>query len=224
MASMPKYTIHNLNYKNEKEDEIMRTLIKIIVNLVTSLRLIFSIFLLFLLTKISNTSFLMIMIIMFLTDWIDGFLARKFKVQTLFGSALDTIADKIFCIILIIPLLNKVNSFVLILIGEIFIAAINIIAYFKGKQTKAHIIGKTKMWALSITITLGYTYLFNYTRLSVILLSLIITFVLQLLTFITYIDYLKKQVPHKEKYSKIKTFGDIFYRLFSTSYYLDKKA
>ena len=221
---MLNYIIHNLNYKNEKEGIIMRIFIKVIVNLVTSLRLIFSVFLLFLLSKISNTSFLIITIIMFLTDWIDGYLARKFKVQTLFGSALDTIADKVFCIILIIPLLNKIDYFVLILIGEIFIATINIIAYFEGKQTKAHIIGKAKMWVLSITIILGYTYLFNYISLPLIIISLIITFVLQLLTFITYIDYLKKQVPHKEKYSKIKTFGDIFYRLFSTNYYLNKKA
>mgnify|MGYP003498840544 CR=1 FL=1 len=35
---------------------------------------------------------------MFFTDCLDGFISRKCKAQTLFGSIMDTIADKVLCI------------------------------------------------------------------------------------------------------------------------------
>ena len=46
-------------------------------------------------------------IIASITDFIDGKLARKYKVQTIYGSNMDTIADKALSIGLIILLLQK---------------------------------------------------------------------------------------------------------------------
>ena len=125
---------------------------KFLVNFITISRIIFSLFLILLSKGIEHNVFLVLLITLFLTDFIDGLLARKFKVQTLFGSMIDTLADKILSLVLLILLLSNNSILYLLISGEIVIALINSVARIRGKLTKVCILGKIKMWLLSITI------------------------------------------------------------------------
>lgn len=168
----------------------MKSVMKIFVNFLTMLRLIFSIIIIFLVDKISNLSFLFIIAFLFITDFLDGYLSRKFKVQTKFGAVMDTVADKTLCFALIIPILLVNNYFSLILIGEILIGFLNGISFIKGKKTRVSLCGKVKMWILSITIILGYAYKLGFINYYIALCSCFVTFAFQLYTLINYIIYL----------------------------------
>lgn len=197
-----------------------RLVMKIIVNLITTFRCLFVFYLAFLFGKIKNILFLIIASLLFLTDFIDGLLARKYKVQTNYGATMDTIADKMLSIVLIIIIINKVKYLYLILLSEIIIALINIYANIQHKQTKSSYIGKIKMWILSITIILSYAYYFNYINITSIIVSIILTFITQVYVIVDYIIFLKKEKRSNQS-SKIKNIKELLYRLFSTKYYLE---
>ena len=164
----------------------MKKVVKIFVNLLTISRIIFSIFLIFNFQKISETLFLILVILLFLTDHIDGILARKFKVQTLFGAIMDTVADKVLSITLIIPFINISNienlGF-LLLIGEILILLTNTIATFLHKKTTVTFLGKAKMWFLASSIIIGYISKFGYISVNIFngfcILRIWITYLIQ---------------------------------------------
>ena len=195
----------------------MKKLIKIFVNLLTISRIIFSIFLIFNATKLSNITFLMIVAILFLTDQLDGFLARKYKVQTLFGAVMDTVADKILCITLIIPLILGNRISLIILIGELAIGLTNLIAVLNKRKTTVSFIGKVKMWLLSISIIVGYLVSFGYIPKIIFNISCVITFVIQLYVLIKYILLLKgrERIGNSNISIEFK-----LEKLFDTDYYL----
>ena len=73
---------------------------KIFVNALTIIRILATIILPLLWIYIPPIYLLIFVIIILLTDVFDGVLARRFHVQSLFGTLMDAIADKIFGIIL----------------------------------------------------------------------------------------------------------------------------
>ena len=171
----------------------MRNSIKFFVNLLTTLRFLSIIILVIIFKKISQRFFIIIISILFLTDFIDGKLARKFKVQTIYGSNMDTIADKALSIGLIILLLHQNNNVLLLLLGEIIISVINTIGKLQGKKTKSSLIGKIKTWFLSITIILGYINYFKLMDTKYIIIYIIITVITQIYCIIDYTIYLINQ-------------------------------
>jgi len=82
------------------EENFIRHLfnIKRIPNLITIGRIICSVLLIFF--KSISIEFYVIYLIAILSDMIDGFLARKFKVTSLLGSKLDSIADFILFLVI----------------------------------------------------------------------------------------------------------------------------
>ena len=68
-------------------------------NFITSIRLFFTIPLIIFLE--TNNTFFVWIIILFggITDYLDGYFARKFKLKTKTGAILDPLADKVFIII-----------------------------------------------------------------------------------------------------------------------------
>lgn len=195
----------------------MGTFMKILVNMITISRLIFTIILVFIINNVDNIIFIILITFFFLTDFVDGYLARKFKVQTLFGSIVDTLADKVLSIVLIFPLLTVQNVLLLNILGEIIIASTNIIGRIEGKLTKVSLGGKIKMWLLSLTIICGYFNLYYDTSMYSTFTLSILTFIIQIVVFINYIYYLIRQPKIKEK-SIDK--GSLLYILFNTEYYL----
>lgn len=194
---------------------------KILVNFITTFRFLDSLALFFLKDRVSSAVFIANIILIFLTDSVDGFFARKCNVQTMYGSIMDVVADKTLCIVLLILSLGQIESFTAILIGEIIIALINIIYKIMGRNTKSRIMGKIKMWAISITLILGYLNYFgilNY--MTIVNFACGITFALQTFTAIDYINYLRQKETIQQNKRKIKSIDDLLYVLFNTEYYL----
>ena len=194
---------------------------KIFVNLLTTLRFLLTIVLMIQFEQISKVKFIIYIIILFLTDYIDGKLARKFKVQTIYGSNMDAIADKTLSIGLMFLMIKTIPIIWLPLIGELVIAIINISGKLMGKKIESIIEGKIKTWVIAITIILSYCYYYQLISYIPIWIGSIITFIFQIYVIIQYIKKIHSQKRIlKNKQSDIKNF---LYHLFSTEYYLNNK-
>ncbi|MFM7847957.1 MAG: CDP-diacylglycerol--glycerol-3-phosphate 3-phosphatidyltransferase [Rubrivivax sp.] len=93
-----------------------------------------------------------------LTDWLDGYLARKLNQTSSFGAFLDPVADKILvCAALLILLqLDRVNAFVaLVIIGrEIAISALRewMAQIGASRSVAVHMLGKVKTTVQMVAI------------------------------------------------------------------------
>ena len=88
----------------------------------------------------------------FITDFIDGFLARKLHVQSFFGSLLDALSDKAFGIVCLL-LLSTLNPIFLAVIGvELGIFAINYKSAQKDHNVKTTSAGRLKTLLLAGSI------------------------------------------------------------------------
>lgn len=89
-------------------------------------------------------------VVVALTDWLDGYLARKLNQTSSFGAFLDPVADKfLVCAALLILLqLDRVNAFVaLVIIGrEIAISALRewMAQIGASRSVAVHMLGKLK--------------------------------------------------------------------------------
>ena len=192
------------------------------VNIITTFRFVYTLFLPVLKMKISRMAFIINIICLFLTDTIDGFLARKCKVQTLYGALMDTIADKALCIVLLILLAEKIDVISILIIFEIIIAIINTIAMIRGKKTKSTMTGKVKMCVLSTTIALNYLYCFGVFERTLAATSIGITILTQIITVINYIKFTLNSPKMEEKtIFEVRNIKDLKYVLFDTEYYLN---
>ena len=194
---------------------------KIIVNIITLIRLLYIIVLPILKVEISNIAYIINVIAIFLTDFIDGILARKFKVQTLFGAIMDTVADKALCIVLLLALLPENALLLYILILEIVISIVNTIGMALKKKTKSSILGKIKMWIISITIILGYIEYFNLIDIKIVQISSMITICMQIAVIIGYILNVKKADIVERTGLKESKKENWIYVLFDTDYYMN---
>ena len=115
-----------------------------IPNILTMTRIVFTpiIIILGLLNK--TTIVIILATICALTDLIDGKLARKWNLVSKKGAKLDTIADKVFGIGLIISLIRNKKLLLFVLIFEIIIASTNLYYYYKNKKIESLMIGKIK--------------------------------------------------------------------------------
>jgi len=83
-----------------------------------------------------------------LTDFIDGWVARKYQIETVLGKLMDPLADKVLvttALIMLIPL-GKIAAWVCLLIicREIIITGLRGLAATTGKVVAAGSIGKIK--------------------------------------------------------------------------------
>ena len=83
-----------------------------------------------------------------LTDFIDGWVARKYQIETVLGQLMDPLADKVLvttALIMLIPL-GKIAAWVCLLIicREIIITGLRGLAATTGKVVAAGSIGKIK--------------------------------------------------------------------------------
>lgn len=139
-----------------------------------------------------------------LTDFFDGYLARKWNCSSKIGAWLDAISDKLFAYGVIIPLILKypfISTALIIL--ETMITFINFSSHLKGNTPSSKPIGKLKAWSLSITIVLAYlvTTYPNLTQIFHMIFSL--TVILQISAIIDYISTDHKK--EKQKKQLIKT-------------------
>jgi CDP-diacylglycerol--glycerol-3-phosphate 3-phosphatidyltransferase len=97
-----------------------------------------------------------------ITDFLDGFIARKKNIVTIFGSFLDPIADKFLVISALIMLLSlgRINVLVVVILvlREMYITALRLLAMEKGISVPVGTLGKWKTAVQMIGIPLLMAY------------------------------------------------------------------
>jgi CDP-diacylglycerol--glycerol-3-phosphate 3-phosphatidyltransferase len=100
-----------------------------------------------------------------ITDWLDGYLARRMGIVTIFGKFLDPIADKLIvmaALIMILPFDRVPAWIVLVILGrEIIITGLRGIASNEGIVIQASDLGKYKT-IFQIVAIIGLILHFNY--------------------------------------------------------------
>jgi len=138
-----------------------------------------------------------------ITDWLDGYLARKLNQMSAFGAFLDPVADKLIIVGALIVLLKegRVDAVVaLIIVGrEIAISALRewMAKVGQAKSVAVAFIGKLKTVSQMIAVPLLLLYdddlfgLLNCPALGTILIN-----VAAVLTVISMLYYVRKALPH----------------------------
>lgn len=144
-----------------------------------------------------------------ITDFFDGYLARKHNLVTDFGKMIDAIADKILVnpVLIILAAKGFISPIipVVIVARDSFVNSIKMVAGSKGKVVAAIKLGKLKTACLmvGIVLTLCYNLPFELYNLRVADALLIIACVLSIISAIEYYNMNKKFIL-SEKTEKIE--------------------
>jgi cardiolipin synthase (CMP-forming) len=136
-----------------------------------------------------------------LTDWLDGYLARKLNQTSAFGAFLDPVADKILVCasLLVLVHLTRVDVFVaLIIIGrEIAISALRewMAQIGASKSVAVHMIGKLKTVAQMVAIPFLLFHAKLFGVIDTNLWGTWLIWVAAILTIWSMIYYLQKAIP-----------------------------
>ncbi len=144
-----------------------------------------------------------IFIIASLTDFLDGYVARKYNMVTDFGKMIDAISDKLLTnsLIIILACNGMVSPViaVVIVMRDIIVDSIKMIIGNKGKAVAAIFIAKVKTAFLMIglALTLFYNLPFEFMNLRVSSYLLIIASVLSVISGIKYYIMAKPYLMEK---------------------------
>jgi len=136
------------------------------------------------------------------TDWLDGYLARRLKQMSAFGAFLDPVADKLIVAGALIVLLElgRVEAIVaLIIIGrEIAISALRewMATVGQGKSVAVAFIGKLKTVSQMVAIPLLLYHDLLFGLVDCQWLGTILINVAAVLTVMSMLYYLRKALPH----------------------------
>ena len=127
-----------------------------------------------------------------LTDFLDGYIARKYNLVTDFGKLIDAIADKMLVnsVLIILAANGTINAIipVVVILRDTIVNSIKMLAASKGKVVAAIKSGKLKTACLmlGITLTLFYNLPFELWNIQVANFLLLIATVLSLISGIQY--------------------------------------
>lgn len=128
----------------------------LIVNVLTFIRVIGIIVLITIYNKYGGCVAGIVSLVCYLTDSIDGILARKWHASTFFGALFDGVADKLFTIVNFI-ILYLITPYALIpIIIELLIILLQMFKFSRNLNIQSNIIGKLKVWFLAITVVLTF--------------------------------------------------------------------
>ncbi|HSU63455.1 MAG TPA: CDP-diacylglycerol--glycerol-3-phosphate 3-phosphatidyltransferase [Burkholderiales bacterium] len=135
------------------------------------------------------------------TDWLDGYLARKLNQMSAFGAFLDPVADKLIVVgaLVVLLKLGRVDMVVaLIIIGrEIAISALRewMATLGQGKSVAVAFIGKLKtvLQMVAIPMLLFDDRLFGL--IDCYVLGTLLIYVAALLTVVSMLYYLRRALP-----------------------------
>jgi len=126
-----------------------------------------------------------------LTDWLDGFLARKLNLISDFGKFMDPLADKVLVMAAMVYLLwlGNISPWVLVVIEgrEFLIAGLRMLASQKGVVISAGTTGKLKTIAQMVMIPL---VLLNVNHAAAYWIGVVLIYVCVALSIISAVDYM----------------------------------
>lgn len=226
-----------MSYMEQSDIKNENNAMKIVVNTITTCRLLGAIGLPFIYKSLGDDIAALCTLGIFATDAIDGFLARKFEASTFLGSLLDASSDKLLITISFVLLALRFPVMWAPLILEIMILATNYSIYRKGGSVIVSEIGRNKMILLSVCTVVSYLLIampaFGIKCLETYLPSLISLFgaIISGGSLLTLIDYFKKYSSIKKqetvKYKEImqlKTFKEVLNDMVNHKYYLEHKS
>ena len=126
------------------------------INALTLIRIIGTIVLIPIYQQFGGMIVGIVSLICYLTDSIDGILARHWKVSTFFGAFFDGLADKLFTIINFVVLYMITPYALISIIFEIAITLIQFIKFTNKYNVQSNIIGKSKVWVLAFCVVLTF--------------------------------------------------------------------
>ncbi len=214
-----------------------------IVNLITLIRLIGAFTLPFIYHHSGPSVVSFYIILLFLTDAVDGFLARTLKVSTFFGSFMDAFSDKLLNTISFIILGLEYNIMFAPLIIEISILYTSYSTYRYGGNVKTSMIGKLKTIILDVLVISSFILLSlpNIVNKPIIVINLIektniiihiFALVIIIFCLLTLYDYMNKNkiarknpkcIEIKNEQRNRKPIKMIISHLFDTEYYKKHK-
>ena len=120
------------------------------INLLTLLRIFFAVIIsLLIILGDSYVLALILFILAGLTDYFDGFLARKYNSSSEIGEILDPIADKILIIFVLITLSVNLSSFLLAFLSSLIISREIWVSALRDYSARNNILNATKVTYLA---------------------------------------------------------------------------
>ncbi len=144
-----------------------------------------------------NTLGLVVFILASVTDWFDGYLARKYNLITSFGKFMDPLADKMLTtaafIILMADGLMSPWALMIILTREFAVTGVRLAAVGEGKVIAASMWGKAKTVSQMLAIIISFIILafFGTDGLWSVVIDVLI-WISTALTVISGVDYIVK--------------------------------
>lgn len=221
---------------------------KILVNMITGTRLIAAAFMVPIYFTFGGFITAVTAGLVFMTDCIDGFLARHLHVQSFFGSILDSVSDKVLGITIFSILAIANPIFILPILFEIGIVIVNLVSIYRGNNVKTSIAGKIKANILDISVVIGLLslslndislhtnnkFLVSIAKYNSNQIVYYLSIPLLLSQCFVLIDYIIKAVKQEKKtettrigrnkeYKRVKNKKEILNSLFDTDYFLEHR-
>ncbi len=211
-----------------------------IVNTITFTRVLGSIILPIVYFTKGVEAVVFFVILVFLTDAIDGKLSRLWKVESFFGGILDSVADKLFAFVMLGLLSYKYPGMIFVMIFEFGIFLTNTLAFAENKNVQTSRIGKLKTIILDTSVSIMFVYaskslylkylskgIQNFVNISEYPVSHVLVGVIVGMELITIADYGKKRVSQvsdkKIEKKKLKKFKEIWELLIDREFYIKHK-
>ena len=153
-------------------------------------------------SEFSNIAAAVIFALAAITDWIDGYVARRMGLATSFGEFLDPVADKLIVVVALIMLVEVHGTLIIAVPAMIIIGREIVISALREWMSKigspravaVSFAGKIKTWAQMIAVVVLLVAEPGGTGL--VLLGYFAIYVAAVLTILTMIGYLRQALPH----------------------------
>jgi CDP-diacylglycerol--glycerol-3-phosphate 3-phosphatidyltransferase len=162
-------------------------------NILTTLRILVTPILIYLIhLQIYNVAIVIFALSIMFTDFLDGYLARKYKLVSNYGKLMDPIADKIFVfgILSVFLMQNQIFllSYLIALFREFLVSAIRMLALEKNLVIAADKYGKIKTVLQFVFIFVTFIYIINQNEM-VKYLKLTVEVLMTIFTLVSLVNY-----------------------------------
>lgn len=148
---------------------------------------------------VNHLVFFVLFLIAAFTDFVDGYIARKYNQVTTFGKFLDPIADKVLVLtamlylLMIIPSHIKIWAIIIVITREFMVTGLRLIAVDKGEVIAASIYGKIKTFSTIVALIYYLAFIsFINDYLFISIIGQILWYFSIFMTVLSGIDYLIK--------------------------------